>query len=270
MSTDFSVPAPIQARIAAEISRIESQHDVRVLYACESGSRAWGFASPDSDWDGRFIYVRPRDWYLSIDLEHKRDVIERPITDELDLNGWDIRKALQLLYKSNPPLLEWLGSPIVYLDRFGCHDTLSQAVPFCFSPIACAYHYKQMARRNYEAYLRGESVRLKKYLYVLRPLLAVRWLESGRGIVPTNFAPILESQMPHEHPEVCADVDELLRLKKSGAEMSEGPRLKYLHPWLESELARLAAQKFDLEAGQKRDVDLDSVFRDLLRRAWSE
>ena len=269
MTQANTVPAPVARRIQAEIASIESEDQVRVLYACESGSRAWGFASPDSDWDARFIYVRPLDWYLSINVETRRDVIERPIVDELDLNGWDIRKALGLLYKSNPPLLEWLGSPIVYLDRVGCHEMLGEAVSQCFSPIACAYHYKQMAKRNYEAYLRGESVRLKKYLYVLRPLLAVRWIEAGRGVVPTDFAPVLESQMPgSEFGDVRGDVDELLRLKMAGGEMSEGPRLKYLHGWIEGEFERLSAQKFDLEASRARGVDLDAVFRELIRRAW--
>lgn len=266
---DSAVTPAIAARIQDEIARIEAQDEVRVLYACESGSRAWGFASPDSDWDARFIYVRPVNWYLSINVETRRDVIERPIVDELDLNGWDIRKALGLLYKSNPPLLEWLGSPIVYRDQAGCRQMLSEAVGRCFSPIACAYHYKQMAKRNFEAYLRGHRVRLKKYLYVLRPLLAVRWIEAGLGVVPTNFAPVLERQMPaSDFGAVRADVDELLRLKMAGGELSEGPRLGHLHGWIESEMERLSTKQFDLQASQARGVDLDEVFRELLRRAW--
>lgn len=266
-----TVPPSVAQRIQTEIASIESQEQVRVLYACESGSRAWGFASPDSDWDARLIYVRPLDWYLSINVETRRDVIERPIVDELDLNGWDLRKALGLLLKSNPPLLEWLGSPIVYRDRVGCHAMLSEAVAQCFSPIACAYHYKQMAKRNYQAYLRGEQVRLKKYLYVLRPLLAVRWIEDERGVVPTDFAPVLERQMPHaEFGDVRGDVDELLRQKMAAGEMSEGPRLKYLHLWIEGELERLSEMRFDLEASRARGVDLDEVFRELIRRAWAK
>jgi predicted nucleotidyltransferase len=102
------------AIILERLAAIEQTEAVRILYACESGSRAWGFASPDSDYDVRFPYVRPRDWYLSIDLERRRDVIERPIEGVLDINGWDLRKALQLMRKSNPPLFEWLHSPLVY------------------------------------------------------------------------------------------------------------------------------------------------------------
>ena len=107
------------SRIIEQIADIETQYAVKILYACESGSRAWGFASTDSDWDVLFIYVHPRDWYLAVDLEQKRDVIEPPIIDDLDFSGWDLQKALKLFYKSNPPLIEWLHSPIVYRDASG-------------------------------------------------------------------------------------------------------------------------------------------------------
>src|SRR5436190_9326529 len=99
-------------RVRAALARLEAERNVRVLFACESGSRAWGFASCDSDYDVRFLYVHARDWYLSV--EDRRDVIEQPIVDDLDVSGWELRKALRLLRKSNPPLLEWLQSPMVY------------------------------------------------------------------------------------------------------------------------------------------------------------
>lgn len=103
--------------VLQQLHEIEVKHGVRVLYACESGSRAWGFASADSDYDVRFIYVHPQEWYLSIDLEDKRDVIEAPIDGKLDISGWDLRESLKLYRKSNPVLLEWLGSPIVYKEH---------------------------------------------------------------------------------------------------------------------------------------------------------
>ncbi|MBK6425906.1 MAG: nucleotidyltransferase domain-containing protein [Blastocatellia bacterium] len=104
----------IRTEILRRLAAIEKPGDVRVLYAVESGSRAWGFPSRDSDYDVRFIFIRPPEWYLSIDLESRRDVIEQPIVDDIDLGGWDIRKAFRLFAKSNPPLLEWLSSPIRY------------------------------------------------------------------------------------------------------------------------------------------------------------
>ncbi len=90
----------MERTIKAGLAEIEAQENVRIVYACESGSRAWGFPSSDSDYDVRFIYLHPLEWYLSI--EKRRDVIERPITGVLDVNGWDLRKALQLFRKSNP------------------------------------------------------------------------------------------------------------------------------------------------------------------------
>lgn len=127
-------PDAAGAIILERLAAIEQTEAVRILYACESGSRAWGFASPDSDYDVRFIYVRPRDWYLSIDLECRRDVIERPIAGVLDINGWDLRKALQFMHKSNPPLFEWLHSPLVYRAQAGFREAMQALTPAYYSP----------------------------------------------------------------------------------------------------------------------------------------
>jgi len=100
------------SQIKAELARIEEDENISILWACESGSRAWGFESQNSDYDVRFIYLQRTEEYLrASDL---RDVIEKPISDDLDISGWDLPKALRLFRKSNPPLLEWLQSPIVY------------------------------------------------------------------------------------------------------------------------------------------------------------
>lgn len=108
------ISAGKQEEMRLRLRRAETEHDVRVLLAVESGSRAWGFASPDSDYDGRFIYVNRPDWYLSVGLEEQRDVIEYPIVDDMDINGWDLRKALRLFQRSNPGFVEWVQSPLVY------------------------------------------------------------------------------------------------------------------------------------------------------------
>lgn len=161
----------MKEKIIARLNNVETEECVKILYACESGSRAWGFPSADSDFDVRFLYLHPKDWYLSIDLEQKRDVIERPISDQIDLSGWDLRKALWLFRKSNPPLLEWLGSPIVYWERYSTATQMRQLAETYYSPKACMYHYLHMARGNYREYLKGEHVWIKKYFYVLRPIL---------------------------------------------------------------------------------------------------
>lgn len=137
--------------ITSRLSGLEKAEVVRVGYAVESGSRAWGFASVDSDYDVRFLYVRKPEWYFSVNVERRRDVIELPIDGDLDINGWDLRKACQLLRKSNPPLLEWLHSPIVYRDRFGLAQKLRDLLPLFFSAKACSYHYLSMAKNNYRS-----------------------------------------------------------------------------------------------------------------------
>jgi len=113
MDAHPDIPVAQWTHIMSELRSIETREDVRILFAIESGSRAWGFASPDSDFDVRFVYVRRQDWYLS--LTPGRDVIELPLVGDDDINGWDIRKALNLALKPNPVLLEWLSSPVQYI-----------------------------------------------------------------------------------------------------------------------------------------------------------
>ena len=164
--------------IVSKLNAIEYKSNVRILYACESGSRAWGFASPDSDYDVRFIYVHPREHYLSVD--EQRDVIELPINDLLDINGWELRKALRLFKKSNGPLYEWLQSPVVYDQNNEFIDDLKNLMPHYFSPRANMHHYLSMAKTVFESDLAGGEVRLKKYFYALRPILACRWIADRR------------------------------------------------------------------------------------------
>jgi uncharacterized protein len=207
---------------------------VRVLYAVESGSRAWGFASPDSDYDVRFLYVHPRSAYLSI--ERPPETLDRMLPGDIDLAGWDLRKALGLLRKSNPSLLEWLRTPLVYAETEGFRAELDALADAAFSPAAGFHHYRSMAETNARDWLQGDLVRPKKYLYVLRAVLAARWIESGRGRPPVEF--------DHLRPVLPASVNEavdlLLAEKRRGFETDAAPRRAALHDWLESERARLA------------------------------
>ena len=254
-------------QIHTQLLELESQEGVKILYACESGSRAWGFPSEDSDYDVRFIYLRPLDWYLSIDLEHKRDVTERPISDQLDISGWDLRKALQLFYKSNPPLLEWLGSPIVYLERGSTAEKMRELAKTFYSAKACMYHYRHMAEGNYREYLRGETVWIKKYFYVLRPILASRWLERGLGVVPTEFEKLVAEIV--DDAQLRSDINDLIEQKKQGAELERGPRVPSISTFIDAEMERLSGQTFDAYA-QKPDKEvLSAFFRETLNTVWS-
>lgn len=227
----------IQADILDRLTAIEAVHEVRILYACESGSRGWGFASPDSDYDVRFLYVHPLPWYLRV--HPSRDVIEQPIADDLDINGWELRKALGLLGKGNATLIEWLDSPIVYRADPVFLAALRAAARRLHRPERSFHHYLHMARGNARSYLGGERVRLKKYLYVLRPLLAACWVEQGRGPAPMRFETLVETLI--DEPPLRAAIEELLRCKRSVDEAEHGAPSPVLNAFIARELTRLEA-----------------------------
>lgn len=245
--------------IMSRLSRIEEEEDVHILYACESGSRAWGFESGDSDFDVRFIYLHRPAWYLTV--QRGRDVIERPIDDMLDISGWDLPKALGLLRKSNPPLLEWLQSPIVYQRQGSLLDRLHQLLPLYYSPVSCVCHYLHMARGNQRQYLQGNTVWLKKYFYVLRPLFACLWIERGFGTPPTEFGVLVERIV--DEPDLQEAIDALLACKRAGQELDEGPRIPAISDFVDCHLARLSSEAL-APAETQDNAALDELFLDLL------
>ena len=250
--------------IRMQLQEIEASENVRIVYACESGSRAWGFPSADSDYDVRFLYVHTAERYLSI-LE-KRDVIEHPVDDGLDISGWDLKKALLLFRKSNPPLLEWLGSPIVYLEKYSVATRMRELASVYYSPTACLHHYLHMARGNFREYLKGEEVWVKKYFYVLRPILAMNWIERGLGIVPTDFN-ILVDRLVSE-PRLRTEIERLLSAKRTGAELDRGSRIESISEFIERELERWEGSNI---AAHERTVSsdrLDELFRESLSEVW--
>lgn len=193
--------------ILDKLEEIEKEFDVKILYACESGSRAWGFASPDSDYDVRFIYVHKRDHYLSI-VDH-RDVIDLPVNELLDINGWELRKALRLFRKSNAPLFEWLQSPVVYRANDMFLNDIKSMMRSNFSGRAMLHHYLSMAKGVFENELVNDKVKLKKYFYALRPVLAAKWLVDRNDVPPMDFGS-LRQLLPEE---LDSHVDALLKMK---------------------------------------------------------
>ena len=222
----------VRSRIQTELDAIEARHSVKVLFACESGSRGWGFASPDSDYDVRFIYVHKLDWYLRV--EPQRDVIEVPISDELDISGWELRKALQLLRGSNPTLFEWLDSPVIYREDAALTAPLRALAPGFFSSRKGRWHYLAMAHKNFRGYLQGETVRLKKYLYVLRPLLASQWVDEGRGMPPMRFAELADVMV--RDASLREEINQLLAVKMNAGEAEYGARFSRIHAFIEQHL----------------------------------
>jgi len=254
----------MKEKIVNRLREIEGEHKVKVLYGCESGSRAWGFPSLDSDYDVRFLYLHPLEWYLS--LRQKHDVIEYPVEGQLDLSGWDLRKALLLFRKSNPPLMEWLGSPIVYLEEYSIAQKLRELARDYFSPIASSYHYLRMAQGNYRDYLQGDNVWLKKYFYVLRPILAVQWIENGHGIVPTEFDVLVEKLVTE--PDIREAIDLLIESKRAGEELEYGPRIDLINEFIERELERFEEYRVEYEKHPAPIEKLDALFLGALSEVW--
>jgi predicted nucleotidyltransferase len=204
------------------------------------------------------------EWYLSID--EKRDVIEYPLDEQLDISGWDIKKALQLLRKTNPPLLEWLGSPIIYFENRSIVEKMRQLAKMYYSPSACLYHYLHMARGNFREYLQGDIVWVKKYFYVLRPILAMKWIEEEGGIVPTDFNRMVEKlTLDSELKEAIA---KLLEIKRAGNELDKGARIPIISNFIESELRRWENSQIPKTVITSDSTKLDEFFLESIKEVW--
>ena len=245
----------VRANIDRRLGEIERTFGVEIFYACELGSRAWDFASPDSDYDVRFLYRHPRDWYLS--LSEQRDVIETPIEGVYDVNGWDLRKALRLALNGNPVLFEWLSSPIRYLERPLAEGFRDMAFSV-FDPVKAYRHYLSMARGQRRTYLMGETVRQKKYFYAVRPLLACQYLLAERNVVPMRFFDLVDAVAPPA--EVRETLVELLRAKRTASEAAEAQRLPVLDLWIEQSLEAFEARTPEPVAPADR-APLERFFR---------
>lgn len=256
--------------ILAHLEEVSRSNHVRVLYAVESGSRAWGFESADSDWDVRFLFVHRAESYLSIDPPAEQ--LERQAETEigpLDVVGWDLRKTLRLLRKSNPSLLEWLHSPIIYVEEQPETGQLRSLARRAFSPVRNAYHYASMSRSNDAAVVRGEPVVLKKYFYMLRTTLAHQWVLKHRTIPPVQFEELFEAMVPQDLP-MRREVAELLIRKQLGPELGVGPRRPHLHDFLVDAAAEMESALRELSAEGEAPLDegllgeLDEFFRSVV------
>lgn len=241
--------------ILSKLNEIENRENVKILLAVESGSRAWGFASPDSDYDVRFIYVRPKEDYLR--LEKTRDVIELPIEGELDINGWDLDKTLRLLRASNPTLFEWFSSPIVYRETAFAQEFRSFMQRY-FSSKRGLSHYLSMASSNYREYLKGDTVKAKKYFYVLRPVLACRWILDKGTPPPMLFSELMDEELDSA---ILPDVNRLLDLKMNAPEIKTIPKIDSINRYLDSSIEEARSRIVQLpEDANHGWEELDQLF----------
>jgi uncharacterized protein len=243
--------------IIARLQQLAIQEQIVILYACESGSRGWGFPSPDSDYDVRFIYLRPLEWYLSI--EDRTDTIDLPIDKVLDINGWDLRKALKLFRGSNSVIYEWIQSPIVYRNPDNLAGELLNLAHHYYSPRAGIHHYLNMTNDCYREHLQSATVRLKKYFYALRPILAARWIVEHQTVPPMRFSQLMKS-IGGRH-DVLTEIDRLLTIKQTADEATTIPVSPILNNFIAAEI-EYCDRAVKLIPKQYRDTaDLNNLFQ---------
>lgn len=249
----------IEDLVGRKLKEIEERENIRVLHAAESGSRAWGIASPDSDYDVRFVYVRPMDFYLK--LQDKKDFIDWELNQVLDINGWDITKALQHFYKSNATLYEWGNSPIIYKTTPQWEKIMKLAEEY-FSGKSAMYHYYGTARKNYEAYLMEDMVKYKKYFYVLRPILACKWIEKKKCPPPVLFQTLAEEIL---EKEMKPAVDRLVEAKLQMTESEKRGKIQELNDYIQEKLEYYQALLSEMPEDRNKDWEpLNRSFRELL------
>ena len=242
--------------IKEKLHELESEHHIRILYACESGSRAWGFPSPDSDFDVRFIYSGKTNDYLNI--HDIKDVLDLPVNDVLDIGGWDIRKVLKLFLKSNGPLYEWLQSPIIYRDDVGFADELRQLMPQYFSLRAGGNHYLSMALNTVNNDLQEEQVKIKRYFYALRSTLACKWITEKQTVPPMEFEKL---RVLANAQSFQSSVDELLKMKVISDERTLIKPITMLNDWLNETLSVCKTKLGHIAPTHSSSEELNAIFR---------
>jgi len=248
----------MKEKILQKLKEIELQKGVKLLYAVESGSRAWGFASPDSDYDIRFIYKHDLDYYLSV--WEKTDTIEFMTADDLDGLGWDLRKTVRLLAKSNASLLEWIYSPIVYYENEAFMQQLRTVAKDCFSPVACLHHYLGTTK-NFMAVCEQEEVKLKSYFYALRTALAGKWIIENNSFPPVDFMELLPIAPQH----IQEKVKELMTIKAKQDESYLHPKEILITTFLQEVVVFNQENAKGMGSGKNVNEELDGVFREVIQ-----
>lgn len=248
----------MKTKIINKLKEIEHTNGIKILFACESGSRGWGFPSPDSDYDVRFIYIRPLSFYFSI-ADHDEH-LSFPINDELDIYGWDIRKVLKLIRKSNTTPFEWLQSPIVYKEKNGFKDSLWWLCQAYFYRKANINHYLGIAKGALETVVNKDEIKIKKLFYILRPLLCAIWCSQRDTIAPMEMS-FLMTLMPIEMQTM---VKSLIVLKSTSAEGFIIKIPSELRSYIEEQFEKCSHQAKDLPKQIFEIKNLNDFFRETI------
>lgn len=239
--------------IKQTLGKIETEHKVKILYACETGSRAWGFPSPDSDYDVRFIYLHKTDWYLA--LNDRKDTIEF-MDGDLDVTGWDLRKCLKLLKKSNVPLIERFQSPVQYFANEKFKAGFIQLVQDYYSPTAAFYHHYSLATKFWEELKDQDRIKLKSYFYLVRALLSCNWIVKDKSVLPMHT----EGLMKYVDEESKDELRRLISLKATVGEKYLHPKSNFMQTLVTSLFAYLDEHKTDLGVNNKDYASLNNFF----------
>lgn len=260
----------MQQIIQNVLQQIENDHQVKILYACEAGSRAWGLASQQSDYDVRFIYVHQTEDYLSIDpigIGKNKNIIELPVNETLDITGWDLTKALQLFRKSNPTIMEWLYSSIVYHEEFSTIRKMKAMQTTVFSPAACIHHYLNITRKNRQKYTKQQQMTVKNTLAMLRPMLAAKWTERFNEFPPTEFSTLIRMV---DDPQIIKTINTLIEHKQSQKNEIQTISLDEILPFISRETEHLVKYVKTLHVNNSDSTNqLNQLFRDTLMEVWN-
>lgn len=246
-------------KIREKISELEQKEQIKVIYAIESGSRAWGFASYNSDYDVRFIYVRNPEFYLK--LEKTKDFIEYELNETFDINGWDISKTLKLLHCSNPTLFEWSNSPYIY-KKTEEWDLLAPIINNYFSSKKGLHHYLNTAINQYSRHLKTDIVKLKKYFYIIRPILACKWILNEKTPPPMLFTELVNTQLENDLKPI---IQNLIEMKINSNEIELIPKIEILNKYIEKnfEILNNIIKTFP-KNNHKNYTELNNIFLNII------
>jgi predicted nucleotidyltransferase len=239
--------------IKSVLNETGEKYKVKILFACETGSRAWGFPSPDSDYDIRFIYMHEKDWYLS--LSQRKDSIEI-MNGDLDITGWDLRKSLLLLKRSNAALIERFQSPIVYHAVEGFQEAFRELIRNYYSPVAVFYHHYSLAHKFWDDLKEGKEIKLKSFFYLVRSLLSCHWIGEDKSVLPMD----INGLMTKVSGDIKDRLKQLISVKATVNESFLHPRLPKLDHWINEMFKSLEAARNELEVNRTDNKMLEEFF----------
>ena len=244
-------------KILNYIKLIEENNNIKVIHACETGSRAWGFPSPDSDYDVRTIYVHKLNWYLSLN-EGKDSFDEMYENNDIDITGWELRKTLRLLWKSNASLLERIQSPIIYKQDTTFQNNIFDLAQSCYSKVATMHHYLSMAK-NFLEDLDSSEYKLKKFFYTLRAATACKWILDSDEMPPIDFHVMLK-KLPIDK-SIVEKINELIELKSTKSEAYLHKGEEDIFQFIKTSISKAESASDSLPAAKGNIEDLNALLR---------